>query len=118
MEETEPESSISLPNSAPNRNKGKNCATNWAALSMKVCVQLASNGSAAKVAAIRPAIGASRRMLHPEGKENEKSERDKDAEKTHGSELRQELVDVKRRRLAKVVAVRDQEIIRGLAAFL
>ena len=53
-----------------------------------------------------------------EGKENEKSERDKDAQKTHGSELRQELVDVQRRRLAKVVAMRDQKIIRGLAAFL
>jgi len=34
--ETEPLSSISLPNRAPSRNIGKNCATNRDALSMKV----------------------------------------------------------------------------------
>jgi hypothetical protein len=36
---TEPLSSISLPNRAPSRNIGKNCATNRDALSIKVCVQ-------------------------------------------------------------------------------
>ena len=36
---TDPLSSISLPNSAPSRNSGKNCARNCAALPMKVCVQ-------------------------------------------------------------------------------
>ena len=39
MEATEALSSISLPNSAPNRNSGKNCAIKREALSIKVCVQ-------------------------------------------------------------------------------
>ncbi len=56
---TEPLSSISLPNSAPSRNSGKNCATKRAALPMKVCVQCASSGSPAKAAAISAAAGAS-----------------------------------------------------------
>jgi len=65
MEVTEPESSMSLPNSAPSRNSGKNCATNSAALLMKICVQLASSGWPAKAAAMRPASGARMRMLEP-----------------------------------------------------
>lgn len=36
---------MSLPNNAPSRNSGKNWAKKVAAVFMKVCVQLASNGS-------------------------------------------------------------------------
>jgi hypothetical protein len=39
MAATEPLSSISLPNRAPSRKIGKNCARKVAALPMKVCVQ-------------------------------------------------------------------------------
>jgi hypothetical protein len=62
---TAPLSSISLPNSAPSRNSGKNWATNCAALPMKVCVQRASRGSPAKAAATRAASGASSSTLQP-----------------------------------------------------
>src|SRR5499427_5325238 len=65
MAETQPLSSMSLPNSAPSRNNGKNCARKAAALPMKVCVQLASSGSMANAAASRPAAGASRSTLQP-----------------------------------------------------
>ena len=39
---------MSLPNTAPSRNSGKNCARKRAALPMKICVQLASSGSPAE----------------------------------------------------------------------
>jgi hypothetical protein len=65
MAVTEPLSSMSLPNRAPSRNSGKNCARNVAALVMKVWVQLASSGSPAKAAASRAAAGASRSTLQP-----------------------------------------------------
>ena len=53
MASTEPLSSMSLPNSAPSRNSGKNCARNCAALPMNVCVQWASSGSRETAAAIK-----------------------------------------------------------------
>src|SRR5262245_19260260 len=65
MAETQPLSSMSLPNRAPSRKNGKNCARKAAALPMKVCVQLASSGSMANAAASRPAAGASRSTLQP-----------------------------------------------------
>ena len=65
MTSTEPLSSISLPNKAPSRNSGKNCARNCAAPPMKVWVQWASSGSPAAAAAISAAAGANRRMLQP-----------------------------------------------------
>jgi hypothetical protein len=42
MAATDPLFSMSLPNRAPSRNNGKNCARNSAALPMKVWVQWAS----------------------------------------------------------------------------
>ena len=63
--ETEPLSSISLPNSAPSRNSGKNCAMKRAALPMKVCVQWASSGSREMAAASSAAAGASSSTLQP-----------------------------------------------------
>ena len=65
MADTEPLSSISLPNRAPRRKIGKNCMTNCAALAMKVCVQRASRGSPDNPAAMIAAAGASSRMLQP-----------------------------------------------------
>ncbi len=62
---TEPLASISLPNSAPSRKSGKNCATNRRRMPMKVCVQCASSGSPASSAAISAHSGASSRMLQP-----------------------------------------------------
>ena len=63
--DTEPLSSMSLPNRAPSRKIGKNCARNRAALPMKICVQLASSGSPPKAAATRAAAGASSSTLQP-----------------------------------------------------
>src|SRR5262245_29035354 len=65
MADTQPLSSMSLPNRAPSRNNGKNCARKTAALPMKVWVQLASSGSSANAAASRAAAGARRSTLQP-----------------------------------------------------
>ena len=65
MTSTAPLSSISLPNRAPSRNSGKNCARNRAALTMKVCVQWASSGSPEVAAATSAAAGANKSMLQP-----------------------------------------------------
>ena len=65
MASTEPLASISLPNSAPSRNSGKNCATNVAAVPMKICVQLASTGCPASTAASSAQSGARIRMDQP-----------------------------------------------------
>ncbi len=62
---TEPLSSISLPNTAPSRNSGKNCRMKPAAEPMNVIVQFASSGSRAATAAISAAIGASTSTLQP-----------------------------------------------------
>src|SRR4030088_23198 len=62
---TDPLSSINLPNSAPSRNSGKNCARKPAALTMKVWVQWASSGSRENSAAIKAASGASSSTLQP-----------------------------------------------------
>ena len=62
---TEPLSSMSLPNTAPSRNSGKNCRMNPAAAPMNVMVQLASSGSCAAAAATSAAAGASTRTLQP-----------------------------------------------------
>src|SRR5215831_5762481 len=62
---TEPLSSMSLPNSAPSRNSGKNWARKCAPLVMKVCVQWARIGSPAIAAARMAAAGARRRTLQP-----------------------------------------------------
>jgi hypothetical protein len=62
---TEPLSSISLPNRAPRRKSGKNCARNFAAPPMKVSVQWASSGSPAAAAATSAAAGANSSTLQP-----------------------------------------------------
>ena len=65
MASAEPLSSISLPNNAPSRNSGKNCATKRAAPFMKVCVQCASSGSPEKAAASTAANGPTSSTLQP-----------------------------------------------------
>ena len=62
---TDPLSSMSLPNTAPSRNSGKNCAINPAAAPMNVFVQCASSGSPAAIAAINAAPGARISTLQP-----------------------------------------------------
>jgi len=77
-------SSISLPNSAPSRNSGKNCARKLAALSMKLWVQWASKGSRENIAAIKAASGERREQQHApasEGERDQQAEPDQDAEK-------------------------------------
>ena len=87
MAATEPLSSISLPNSAPSRNSGKNCARKRAALPMKVCVQWASSGSPANAAAINAAAGASSRTLQPrKASQISSAEAEQDAEQAHRSD--------------------------------
>ena len=65
IEVTEPESSISLPNSAPSRKSGKNWAKKPAPLRMNVWVQWARIGSRETNAAMTAATGASKRTLQP-----------------------------------------------------
>src|SRR5262245_29360952 len=72
---TEPESSMSLPKTAPSRNKGKNCITKPAAAPMKVMVQLASSGSLAASAARSAAMGARTSTLHPRKENQTRNER-------------------------------------------
>src|SRR5579871_4516905 len=92
---TDPLSSMSLPNSAPSRNIGKNCAMNCAALPMKVCVQCASRGSRANAAATIATKGARSSTLHPRNESQ-----------------------IDRRALADVLAVRAEKGPGGAAALV
>src|SRR5882757_2275918 len=116
---TEPLSSISLPNSAPSRNSGKNCAKKPAALPMKVWVQWASSGSRENRAAIKAASGASSSTLQPR-KANEISRPSpiripRSPDTVIISALRQQHVDIGGRALAKIVTVRGEECVGALA---
>ena len=77
---------------------------------MKVCVQCASSGSPAKAAAIEAATGA--RHEHAPAAErqpDQQAEAEKDAEQPHRSDAFQVGVEVERRALAEVAAVRVEE---------
>src|SRR5271166_4118737 len=113
---TEPLSSISLPNSAPSKKIGKNCMTNCAALAMKVCVQCASSGSREKSAAAMAAKGASRRTLQPLNASQIRRPsptripaRPMRSGRLMSSALFQQHVEVGRRALADILAVRGEE---------
>src|SRR5215813_10153850 len=107
---TDPLSSISLPNNAPSRNIGKNCATNCAALPMKVCVQWASRGSPAKAAATIATAGAMRSTLHPRNDSQIRRPRaTRIPTRPMSSNLLQEDVQIDRGALADVVAVGCEE---------
>ena len=116
---TEPLSSISLPNSAPSRNSGKNCARKPAALPMKVWVQWASSGSPENKAAIKAASGASSSTLQPR-KASQISRPSpirmpRSPTAVMASALRQQHVDIGGGALAEVVAVRREERVGALA---
>src|ERR1051326_3112434 len=124
---TEPLSSISLPNSAPSRKIGKNCATNAAPLPMKVCVQWASSGSPANAAATIATNGASRSTLQPRNESQTSRPRATriptrpnapDMLPTMASHLLEEDVQVDRRALADAVAVGREERLVGAAALV
>ena len=114
---TEPQSSISLPNSAPSRKSGKNWARKPAALRMNVCVQCARIGSCEKNAATTAAIGASRRTLQPlnASQIRRPSPTRIPARPTRSgrliSALRQQFVEVDRGPFADVLAMRRQELV-------
>ena len=91
MADTEPLSSISLPNRAPRRKIGKNCMMKRAALPMKVCVQWASSGSPGQSG--REDRGGGSEQKHapaPIGQPDQQPESDKNAEKSHASDLFQQ----------------------------
>src|SRR5215470_5491171 len=120
---TDPLSSISLPNSAPSRNIGKNCAMNCAALPMNVCVQWASRGSPANAAATIATAGARRSTLQPRNESQTRRPRatripTRPKISDMASHLLQEDVQVDRRALADVLAVGRQEGVGGAAALV
>src|SRR5215467_10261351 len=116
---TDPLSSMSLPNSAPSRNIGKNCAMNCAALPMKVCVQWASRGSPAKAAATIATAGARSSTLHPRNESQIRRARaTRIPTRPMASNLLQEDIQIHRGALADVVAVGGQEGLGGTAALV
>src|SRR5579872_5810659 len=123
---TEPLSSMSLPNTAPSRNSGKNCARKVAALPMKVCVQLASSGSPPNSAATSAAAGASRSTLQPRNANATRMRRPIRMPSRPmfqlcfnlRSALRQQHVEIGGGALAEIVAMRFEKFVRGAAAFL
>src|SRR5262249_47624382 len=116
---TDPLSSISLPNSAPSRNIGKNCAMNCAALPMKVCVQWASRGSPAKAAATIATTGARRSTLHPRNESQIRRPRaTRIPTRPTASNLLQEDIQIHRRAFADVLAVGREEGLGGTAPFV
>src|SRR5579871_3709817 len=116
---TEPLSSISLPNSAPSRKIGKNCAMNCAAFCMNVCVQCASSGSPAKAAATIATAGASSSTLQPRNDSQiSRPSATRIPTRPTASNLLQQDIQIDRRTLADVVAVHGEECFGGLAAFV
>src|SRR5690606_29782977 len=111
---TEPLSFMSFPNSAPRRNKGKNCARKPAAPSMKTCVQIASRGCPEKAAARRAATGASRSTLQPRKARRMRNARPRSMPRrpmaSHGL---CQLVDVDGRASAELRAMLGQEGLGG-----
>src|SRR5262249_11328446 len=119
MAETQPLSSMSLPNSAPSRNNGKNCARKAAALPMKVCVQFASSGSLANAAARRAAAGASSSTLQPRSASQTRSAKpSKIPIRPIVSDALEQLVEVQRGASAEILVVRAQECVTGATSLV
>src|SRR5207344_3356744 len=111
--ETEPLSSMSLPNRAPSRKSGKNCARKVAALNMKVWVQLASSGSPANAAASSAAAGASSSTLQPRSASQISSARPSRIPiRPIVSDAFQQFVEIEARAPAQVLVVVGQECLR------
>src|SRR5262245_17354471 len=116
---TDPLSSISLPNSAPSKNIGKNCATNCAALPMNVCVQWASRGSPENAAAMIATAGARSSTLQPPNESQIRSPRaTRIPTRPMASHLLQQDIQIDRGALADVLAVGRQERLGGPAALV
>src|SRR5262245_33116361 len=116
MAETQPLSSMSLPNKAPSRNNGKNCARKAAALPMKVWVQLASSGSIANAAASRAAAGASSRTLQPRNASQMSSASPSRIPiSAMVSDAFQQRVEIEGRASAEILVVGAQECVTGAA---
>src|SRR5262245_35089007 len=112
MADTQPLSSMSLPNRAPSRNNGKNCARKVAALPMKVCVQLASSGSSANAAASRAAAGARRSTLQPRSASHMSSANPSRIPiRPMGSDALEQLVEVEGGASPQIVVVGSQECV-------
>src|SRR5262245_18410337 len=112
MADTQPLSSMSLPNKAPSRNNGKNCARKVAALPMKVWVQLASSGSRANAAASSAAAGARRSTLQP--RSASQMSRDNPSRipmRPTVSYALEQLVEVEGRASAQIVVMAAQECV-------
>src|SRR6476619_6011138 len=112
--DTESLSSMSLPNKAPSRNNGKNCARKVAALNMKVWVQLASSGSPENAAAMSAAAGASSSTLQPRSASQISRARPKRIPiSPMRSHAFQQLVEIEARAPAQVLVVGVEECLRG-----
>src|SRR5690348_5423407 len=110
---------MSLPNSAPSRNIGKNCAMNCAALPMKVCVQWASRGSPANAAAMIATNGARSSTLQPRNESQmSRASAMRIPTRPMASDLLQEDIQIDRRALANVTAIRLQKGLGGTAALV
>src|SRR5262249_33636281 len=116
---TDPLSSMSLPNSAPSRKIGKNCAMNCAALPMNVCVQWASRGSRAVAAATKATAGARRSTLQPRKESQMRSPRAASMPRSPiTSDLLQQNVQVDGRLLAYVRCLGTQERVCATSPFI
>src|ERR1700722_1718637 len=110
---TDPLSSMSLPNSAPSRNSGKNCARNCAALPMNVCVQCASSGWPAKAAASSAATGASSSTLQPrKASQTSNARPSRPPRRPIASDALKQAIDVERGTPPEILTVHRQEGIR------
>src|SRR5262245_17160325 len=114
MADTQPLSSMSLPNRAPSRNNGKNCARKVAALPMKVWVQLASSGSSANAAASSAAAGARRSTLQPRSASHMSSANpSRIPMRPIVSYALEQLAEVEGRAPAQIIVMAAQECVTG-----
>src|SRR5262245_1235490 len=119
MAATEPLSSISLPNRAPSRNSGKNCARKVPAAVMKVCVQVASRGSPAKAAAMSAAAGASSSTLQPRSASHiSRARPSRIPIMPIASDAFQQLVEIEGGAQAEIAAMLLQKRVGGAPPFL
>src|SRR5262245_6732334 len=115
---TEPLSSISLPNRAPSRKSGKNCARNFAAPPMKVSVQWARSGSPDAAVATSAAAGANSSTLSRDKTarwETLVRRECREVPRASASNVVEHRVEVERRARAEIVAVRREEGFRRAA---
>src|SRR5262245_36221890 len=119
MAEALPLSSMSLPNKAPSKNKGKNCARKIAALPMNVCVQLASRGSIANAAATKAAAGARRSTLQPRSaSQTSNASPSRIPTRPMVSDAFQQFIEIEGGMSAEVLAVSAEKCLTGASPFV